>query len=145
MGYIRDEMVKPILIGGVIGGVLSSVPVIACLNCCCCLLYVLSGVITAYLMSKEFDPSDRDYLISGALSGGVAGFVNCVLDTLITFITYGVMAPFMANYYTSEYMNMMMGGPTSLMIFTILSIPLYIILGAIFGAVGGMLYGKLMK
>jgi len=40
---------------------------------------------------------------------------------------------------------MMMGGPTSLMIFTILSIPLYIILGAIFGAVGGMLYGKLMK
>jgi len=148
MGFIRGEMVKPILIGGIIGGVLSSVPLIGCLKCCCCLLYVLSGVITAYLMSKEFDPSDRDYLISGALSGCIAGFVNWVLDILITFIQYGTMVPFMANYYTSEYMNMMIiEGIITLMtlILIILSIPLYMIMGAIFGSVGGMLYGKLMK
>jgi len=145
MGYIRDEMVKPILIGGVIGGVLSSVPVIACLNCCCCLLYILSGVITAYLMSKEFDPSDRDYLISGALSGGIAGFVNWVLDLLITSIEYGAMIPFMADYYTSEYMEMMMMEGTISLILIIFSIPLYMIMGAIFGSIGGILYGKFMK
>ena len=63
------------------------------LKLCCCLLHILSGVITAYLMSKEFDPSDRDYLISGALSGGIAGFVNLVLDLLITSIEYRTMIP----------------------------------------------------
>ncbi|MBW9219956.1 hypothetical protein KKP89_00745 [Methanothermococcus sp. SCGC AD-155-N22] len=142
MGYIRDEMIKPILIGGVIGGVLSSIPIISCLNCCC-LLYILSGAITAYLMSKEFDPSDTEYLVAGALSGGIAGVINWLLGMLINILIYGVMVPFIGEYYPTELHMEMMGAMNSSLVISMLYIPLYIIIGAIFGSIGGLLYEKL--
>ena len=138
MEYIKEETIKPILIGGVIGGVLSAIPIISCLNCCC-LLYVLSGAITAYLITKEYIPSDRDYMVSGALSGGIAGFINWLLGFLIDII-YGATIPFMGDYYANELYMGMMG---SSIIINILFIPVNILLGAIFGAIGGILYGKL--
>ena len=136
--YIKEETIKPILIGGVIGGVLSSIPIIGDLNCCCCLLYVLSGVITAHLMTEKYTPSDRDYMISGALSGVIAALVNLLLSLLISVI-YGATTLFMGDYYYYDYMLM---GSFAL-IFAILFIPISILLGAIFGAIGGILYGKL--
>ncbi|MBW9221044.1 hypothetical protein KKP91_02410 [Methanothermococcus sp. SCGC AD-155-M21] len=139
MEYIKEEMIKPILIGGVIGGVLSSIPIISCLNCCC-LLYVLSGAITAHLITKEYIPSDRDYMISGALSGGVAGLVSWLLGTLFGVIIYGAMIPFMGDYYPNDLYMEMMG---SSMIVNILYIPLYVLIGAVFGSIGGILYEKL--
>ena len=68
---IKNEMITPILIGGVIVGVIKGVinglffviPIIGNLSCCCCLLYVLSGVITAHLMTEKYRPSDEDYMI----------------------------------------------------------------------------------
>jgi len=146
MAYIRDEMIKPILIGGIVGGVLSSIPIIACLNCCC-LLYVLSGVITAYLMSKEFDPSDNDYIIGGGLSGSIAGFIDWLLGMIISFAIFGMMSSFMVEYYPypEEIHRKMIGTTGSSMLIKMLNLPISIILGAIFGAIGGILYEKFMK
>ena len=144
MKYIKDEMVKPIIIGGVIGGVLSSIPTIACLNCCC-LLYILSGVITAYLMSKKFNPTDKDYIIAGGLSGGIAVLIKW-LSMLIGFIIFGTMVPFMINYCPNKLLYMKMTGTmVPSMVFSILYFPIYMIIGAIFGAIGGILYGKLKE
>ena len=143
MEYIKEETIKPILIRGVIigviDGVLSSIPIISCLNCCC-LLYILSGAITAHLITKEYIPSDRDYMISGALSGCVAGLVSWLLGTLLGFIMYGAMTLPMGDYYPNDLYMGMMG---SSMIITILYIPIYMLIGTIFGSIGGILYGKL--
>jgi len=139
MGYIKEEMIKPIIIGGVIGGVLSAIPIISCLNCCC-LLYVLSGTITAHLITKEYLPSDRDYMISGALSGGVAGLISLLLSFLIRIIIYGAIIPFMGDYSPHDLYMKKIG---SSIILAILSVPINILLGTIFGAIGGILYGKL--
>jgi len=145
MRYIRDEMIEPIFIGGIVGGVLSSIPIIACLNCCC-LLYILSGVITAYLMSKKFNPTDRDYLIAGGLSGSIAGLIKW-LGMLIGFVMFGTMVPFMINHCPNKLLYMKMTGTMvpSMMVFSILYFPIYMIIGAIFGAIGGILYGKLKE
>ena len=139
MKYMKKEMITPILIGGIIGGVLSSIPIIGYLNYCCCLLYVLSGAITAHSMTGKYIPSDRDYMISGALSGVVAGLVNSLLGLLISIVMYGATALFAGDYYFSDYMLMDSLG----LVFAILFIPVNILLGAIFGSIGGILYGKL--
>ena len=136
--YIKEETIKPILIGGVIGGVLSAIPIIGYLNCCC-LLYVLSGAITAHLMTEKYIPTDRDYMISGALSGVIAALVDLILSLLISIIIYGTTM-FMGAYYFSD-LNMLMG--SFALIIAILSIPINILLGATFGLIGAIIYKEL--
>ena len=141
MGYIiRDEMIRPILIGGIICGILSYkasfVPIIDYLNCCC-LFDILSGVITARLMTKEFDPSDRDYMIAGGLSGALTGFISWLIVSSI----FGATIPFMTEPYLKEIYIMIIRSP----LFNIFSILMSIIESAIFGAVGGVLYKKLKR
>jgi len=146
MKYIKDEMIKPVLIGGVIGGVLSSIPIIACLNCCG-LLYIFSGAITAHLITEKFDPTDRDYIIAGGLSGTVAGVINCLLNTLISFhiFIFGAIVPFIIEHHPRElYIELSQTVATS-MIFHVLYIAIYMAIGAIFGAVGGIIYEKLKE
>jgi len=69
----REIINKPEFIVGVIFGIISSIPY---LNYCCCLLYVLSGVISAHIRSKEGDLSDEEYSDCGGLSGLVAGGIT---------------------------------------------------------------------
>jgi len=135
MGYIRDEMIKPIFIGGIVGGVLFSISILSYY----CLSYVLSGAITAYLIGRKFDPTDKDYIIAGGLSGGIAGLVSWCLDTLI-ILMLGI--PLLANYCSPDeiYMEMMIATEWLMM-----NIPLYLLIGIISGAIGGILYGKLRR
>jgi len=133
MEYKKDGMAKDVLIGGVIGGVLFSFfpfPI-------CILPYLLSGAITAYLMSKASSRSNADYIIAGGLSGGIAGLVSWGLDTLIILID-GISV--MTDYRSPDEIDMEVAmAIDSLM----MNIPLYILIGAIFGAIGGIIYGKL--
>ena len=133
MEYKKDEMAKAVLIGGVVGGVLFSfLPFSICILPC-----LLSGVITAYLMSKKSSRSNVDYIIAGGLSGGIAGLISWGLDTLIILID-GILV--MANYRSPDEIDMEIAmAMDSLM----MNIPFYILTGAIFGVIGGILYNKL--
>jgi len=147
MEYINNRMIKPVLIGGVITGVL--VFIFSFIgSCCCCILYILSGIITAYLLTQEYLPSDRDYLISGALSGGVAGFVRWLLSALIGVlyivlyrtITISYMKA-IGNHYTSAlYMGMGIMDFILFAIFLIIDFFTSLLIGAAFGAIGAILY-----
>jgi hypothetical protein len=48
-----NAMLKPALIGGVLLGILSSIPVISLLNCACCAWVVGGGMLAAYLYVKD--------------------------------------------------------------------------------------------
>ncbi|HIP84046.1 MAG TPA: hypothetical protein EYH15_00945 [Methanothermococcus okinawensis] len=143
MGHKRDGMAKAVLIGGVVGGLLSSLPFPTCI-----LPYFLSGVISAYLMSREFSRSNVDYLIAGTLSGVIAGFLSWCLDTVILLTavpslvkTYIDINPSMGDHFMElVYMEGVMAVNAYKM-----NIPFYVILGAISGAIGGILYGKLRR
>ena len=142
MEHIKEEMTKPILIGGAIVGVINglffAIPMIGNLNCCCCLLYVLSGVITAHLMTGKYIPSDVDYTISGALSGGIAALISWLLGLLISIIMYGATTLPMGNHYPSNIYAA--ASSLTMMICGIVLIPLYMLIGAILGSIGAIIY-----
>ncbi|MBW9221626.1 hypothetical protein KKP97_01055 [Methanothermococcus sp. SCGC AD-155-C09] len=140
MKYIKEERIKPIIIGGIVGGVLFSfLPFPTYI-----IPYLLSGVITAYLISKEFPRSNMEYIVAGGLSGGIGGFVSWCLDMLIIIAAVPSMVsyyidPSMTGYYIEEvYMESRIAVD-----WYITYIPFYVVIGAISGVIGGILYGKL--
>ena len=142
-------MIKPVIIGGIITGVLVFIFSFAHIEigCCCCFLYTLGGIITAYLLTQEYLPSDRDYLISGALSGGVAGFVSWLLYVLKEIVS--ILYTTVSILYIIVLKNYHIAGlyiESTIMNFIIMAFLLligffvYLLLGAVFGGIGAILY-----
>lgn len=79
---MKPSKMKPALIGGVILGVLSGVPLIEYGNCACCLWVVLGGVVAAYFYQKE---STAPILYGdGAVLGLLTGVVGAVVATIVS-------------------------------------------------------------
>ncbi len=82
---------QPALIGGVIMGVLSALPIVAAGNICCCLWVVSGGAIAAYLLqqnaSAPITPGD------GALVGLLAGLVGAVVQFIVAIPIGMMIAP----------------------------------------------------
>jgi hypothetical protein len=77
-------------IGGVIGGVLSAIPVLGALNCCFCLLNMSGAAIglSMYLKAHpEENISNGDAATSGAISGAVAGLVAGIVGLVKSLLT----------------------------------------------------------
>lgn len=136
---IDNRIVKAALIGGVVTGVLAFIfSLIPIVSYCCCLLYILSGIITAYLLTQEYLPSDRDYLIAGALSGGIAGFISWLL--------YALKVVLLSLLYNTVSMSSVIGmkmGMISFIGFALLLLInffVYLLAGITFGVVGAILY-----
>ncbi|HIQ32075.1 MAG TPA: hypothetical protein EYH55_01150 [Methanothermococcus okinawensis] len=142
MEYKRDGMAKAVLIGGVVGGVLFFLLPLSILP------YILSGVITAYLMGRGSPRSNMDYIIAGTLSGFIAGFVSWCLDTLfiLTHVPsmvsqYMDMVPSMRDHFIELVYRESIVAVNNYKV----NIPFYTIVGAISGFTGGILYGKLRR
>jgi len=99
---------------------------------------LLSGIITAYLLTQEYLPSDRDYLIAGALSGGIAGFISWLL--------YALKVVLLSLLYNTVSMSSVIGmkmGMISFIGFALLLLInffVYLLAGITFGVVGAILY-----
>lgn len=76
-----DNKLKPAVIGGVVLGVLSSIPFVNFVNACCCLWAIVGGLIASYLYVKN-SPTPAgagDGAILGALAGIVGGLISLVI------------------------------------------------------------------
>ena len=84
-------MGQPALIGGLVIGVLSSLPIISAGNVCCCLWVVSGGAVAAYLLQQNqttpITPGD------GALVGLYAGLIGAAVGFVISIPLSLVMAP----------------------------------------------------
>ena len=73
---------QPALIGGVVMGVLSALPLISAGNLCCCLWVVTGGLVAAYVLQQNhaapISPAD------GALVGLLAGLAGAVVQVLVS-------------------------------------------------------------
>ncbi len=78
----QEGMFKPALIGGVLLGVLSALPVVSALNCLCCAWVIAGGVLAANLYVKSAPLPVT--LGTGALIGLIAGAVGAVVDTIFS-------------------------------------------------------------
>lgn len=80
---------KFMAIGGVIGGVLSSIPCLSALNCCFCLLTGLGSYLSVKLW-LDADPNTKlstsDAAMLGAGSGAIAGVITAVLSAIVNLI-----------------------------------------------------------
>jgi hypothetical protein len=95
-------MLQPALLGGVVIGVLSALPIINLANCCCAWI-LFGGGLAAYLMQQQ-----RPAPISagdGALVGLFAGGIGAVVWTLVSIPISAMMLGFESSMLDSVLSN----------------------------------------
>jgi len=74
------------VIGGIIGGVLSGIPLLNLLNCCFCMLNLAGAAIGLSMYLREHPGesiSSGDAAISGTISGAVTGVIAATLGIVV--------------------------------------------------------------
>ncbi len=84
----RPSKLIPAIYGGIIMGVISSVPFLSFVNCLCCAGILFGGFMSVFFFKKdlttEMDPlSSSDALQLGAMSGVMGAIVSNVLSALV--------------------------------------------------------------
>ncbi len=90
------------LYGGIAIGLISGIPVLSLVNCCCCAGILGGGVFTYYLYTKEHTEGmlpleSSDGLILGIMAGLIGAFVQAVIHGLLIFAFAGVQQEVMRN------------------------------------------------
>ena len=98
-----DNKVKPALIGGVVLGLLSSIPFVNFANACCCLWAIVGGIIASYLYVKNSPTpaSAGDGAILGAIAGLVGALVSLIVGIPISIATSSMMQGMMLGWIES--------------------------------------------
>ena len=156
---------RAIVIGGIISGILSVIPLVNSCNCCCCLWVILGGVVAAYILAKA-DPSTTggDGAIVGAGAGLIAGLMSAGIISL-QFMIFGadqIADSFMKSFdqaannpgmtpegrqaieELSRALREMFNstGPVLPILASMLTIPIYAGVGAIGGLIGMSIFNK---
>jgi len=81
------------LISGIVIGVVSSVPGVSLINCCCCAGVWLGGVLAMYLYKQQFTEGmppleSSDALMLGLMAGVIGAFTATCINILI-LVTFG--------------------------------------------------------
>jgi hypothetical protein len=78
----QEPMLKPALIGGVILGILSALPIVGLFNCFCCAWIIGGGVLAAYLYVK--DSSVPVTMGRGVALGLLTGIIGTIVYALFS-------------------------------------------------------------
>jgi len=142
---MSGHLLQPAILGGLVMGVLSALPVVAVGNLCCCLWVVCGGLAAAYLLQQNqpapLTPGD------GALVGLIAGvFGACIF--LILFIPVTILlAPMQQQVIerlidsgrmppeVREYMTSYAGGLVGVAV----NFVAMLVAGVVFSTLGGLL------
>ena len=89
----KPNKVRTALICGALIGVISSVPGLSLINCCCCAGVWLGGVLAMYLYKQQFTEGmppleSSDALLLGLMAGVTGAFVATIINVLI-FVLFG--------------------------------------------------------
>lgn len=141
-------MIQPALLGGLVMGVLSALPIISAGNLCCCLWVVMGGVVAAYLL-QQARPAPLT-AGDGALVGLYAGVVGAVISVLLSIPITMLIGPFerqvmerlgeSAGVDLSQYFDDSMRPGMFLMLGCIM-----LFVGAIFSTLGGLLGAAIFR
>ena len=87
-----NDKLKPAIIGGVVIGLLSIIPIVSLGNVCCCLWAILGGLLATYLYVKNsaVPAKPGDGAILGAIAGAVGGVIIVVLGIPIGIVAGGI-------------------------------------------------------
>jgi len=81
---------QPALLGGLLIGVLSSLPIIKAGNACCCLWVVSGGLLTVYLQQQaKPEPVETGDAVVGGLIAGLVGGLIAIVVGYLEFVALG--------------------------------------------------------
>ena len=137
---------QPALIGGLVLGLLSALPIVSGGNVCCCLWLVTGGVVAAYVLQQQqsapITPGD------GALAGLLAGIVGAFVYLVVSIPVNLLLAPLERRVFERLRDSMQdmpaqlrnyANAPIALGIGTLLGFMFMLVLGVIFSTLGGVL------
>lgn len=79
---------------GIAIGLVSSIPGLNLINCCCCAGIILGGVLAVYLYKKDLEPGMPPLEASdGVILGVMAGVVGAFVAVLFDLILFAIMGP----------------------------------------------------
>ena len=90
------------MLGGLAIGLISGIPVISLVNCCCCAGILGGGVLTFYLYRQEHTEGmlpleASDGLILGIMAGVAGAFVQAIIHGFLIILFAGFQEQFMRN------------------------------------------------
>ena len=88
----QEGMFKPALIGGVLLGILSALPLLQYFNCFCCAWVIGGGMLAAHLYLKG--AATAVTLGTGVLLGLLTGAIGAVVDTIFSIPIFLALRPF---------------------------------------------------
>ena len=156
----KPSYAQPALIGGIVMGVLSALPLINAVNVCCCGWVIVGGVVAAYLLQQNQPTpiSPGDGALVGLLAGLLGAFVQVAVSIPIDLLVgpleralairivemAGTLPPEMRDWLDrygrggSETVAFMIVG-------RIVALMLWLFVGAIFSTLGGLLGAALFR
>ncbi len=88
----QEGMLKPALVGGVLLGVLSALPLISAFNCLCCAWVIAGGLLAAHLYVKDSPMAVT--LGRGVALGLLTGIIGAIVDTVFTIPLHMALSRF---------------------------------------------------
>jgi len=85
----KPNKIQPALVGGLIVGLLWSIPFLNLINFCCCLGVMIGGAVAALMLVKRspvFPVSSSDGAAVGALAGAVGAGIHLIIGVPIGLI-----------------------------------------------------------
>jgi hypothetical protein len=150
-----QSRLQPVLLGGLFMGVLGALPFVSIGNCCC--LWVIGGGMVAAYLLQQGQPApitSGDGAVVGLMAGVVGAVVHLIVSIPLAFVTGPLQARMMqrvlseANDMPPEMRHMFEtfgGGAAGSMIRLVLGFVFMMVVGVIFGALGGMLGALFFK
>jgi len=144
-----DKLTQPALVGGLVMGVLTALPIISAGNVCCCLWVVSGGLIAAYVMQQALPMpiSQSDGALVGLLAGIVGAFVYLLLSIPISILVapmerimmqrIGERMPPELREFAGSYVG------TGLRL--VVGFVFWLFMGAIFSTVGGLIGATIFR
>jgi hypothetical protein len=153
-------MTQPAVVGGLVMGVLSALPIVSAGNICCCLWVVSGGVVAAYLLQQNrFVPiTPADGAVVGLLAGLIGAVVQFVISIPIGILVApmeraivqrmvdaaGNMPPAMREMF-QNYLEERGQGIAAVVFRQLVELSLMLVAGAIFSTLGGLLGAAIFR
>ncbi len=146
-----SDRLQPVLLGGLLIGVLSALPIVSGGNCCCCLWVISGGMLAVYLRQQNapFALPASEAALVGLLAGALGGILGVLLAIPIEMM----MGPLQRRLLDwilvanpdlpSETRDMIQRFTTPAAL--AFKLVLGVITGAVFGLLGGLLGVALFK
>ncbi len=155
---MKPSKMLPVLYAGVLTGVISSVPILNFVNCCCCAGILAGGILGVFFYKQHFNPqmpqmTSGDCLSVGALTGLVGAIVSFLLSGMFLALFGNVAKDFILHQLQNsnlpfppnsldEFEHSLQDMETG---FSLLNFIFNAIIDPIFGLLGGLIGWLIFK